>query len=1023
MDREDLKNLINEAKALIKSGGETDALDLLDSVNWRKIRNVNALIEISNLYEQLGHIEDSKMLLEYAHERSPIGRMILYHLTLVCVKMEEIEEAEEHLEEFVAIAPHDSKKYILRYNIAKAKGADIREQISILEELKEADFLEDWAFELAYLYYKVGEADKCTALCDEIVIWFGDGPYVTKALELKMFYKPLDDDQAEKYQELTRKKKGITHFKQNEMLESGEVIHHDIDIATVEETPGHLNTVNLQAEIKRNIEEIMEATKEGEVTDNLENIKELIEEIPYLQEKEDLDELANKQKQDNKELDDSIESKFKELLEEDNDGQLKMFVPDEPEKEEQVEGQMTLQDIMDDWERTQRATEEVIESADELKLKQTKENALEEANQIMNKLEGVMPKLQAGATPTEIMKEEVLNQAEEAKAAEAKAAQEAEAEAKAKELADARQNIASKAVQDTQDEIAAEIARQEAETQAKIKALTSRRDNDHAKMVEESKRSQEEDAHAYTVPKINADGTKVDEGLKIPVIEPEAANVLSADADKPALVHDGMPNWTPPVLSVEEINKSKVLRHTDDEPQLEETSKVVEEFIHSEEMPEPVNQEPEKVVEEPTHQEPEKVAEEPTRQEPEKVIEEPTRQEPEQDVDEPELTPIEVDEPLEEAEIDFSEKVKRPEVERMPASWETSKTRVLPVINVGDKDKAKLEEDDEPEEAFDLEEPETEESGDMEAIEQIASETLRSSMDDLLKSSDNLDEEVDEDDEVYSNTAKTVAAEQPEDNGEGGNHMIVLSKEEKDIFSYFMPIDGMEASICKALYNTKNYLQGKRDEGGHIIIQGIQGSGKTMLATSIVKVLQSQIGLPSGGVGKVDGDKLNGKDIGKLFSKIQGGCLIIEQAGDINRETAIRLTLMMQNDKSGILVILEDSKAGIERLTRLSMEINREFTEKIVIPPFTIDELVLFAKKYAADCECVIDEMGILALYDRINIIQSLDHPTAIQEVKEIMDEAMENADKGGKSFFGMFGNKKYDDKGFMIIREKNFQE
>ena len=164
MDKNDCKNLINEAKALIKSGGEEDALDLLDSVNWRKIRNVNVLIEISNLYEQLGHIEDSKTLLMFAHEKSPIGRMILYHLTLVCIKMGEIDEAEQYTEEFVQIAPYDSKKFILRYHIAKAKNADIKEQIKILEEMKESDFIEEWAFELAYLYHRAGETEKCTAL-------------------------------------------------------------------------------------------------------------------------------------------------------------------------------------------------------------------------------------------------------------------------------------------------------------------------------------------------------------------------------------------------------------------------------------------------------------------------------------------------------------------------------------------------------------------------------------------------------------------------------------------------------------------------------------------------------------------------------------------------------------------------------------------------------------------------------------------------------------------------------------------
>ena len=444
-----------------------------------------------------------------------------------------------------------------------------------------------------------------------------------------------------------------------------------------------------------------------------------------------------------------------------------------------------------------------------------------------------------------------------------------------------------------------------------------------------------------------------------------------------------MASWNPPVLSEEEISSSTILRNkNEDEREPESISTVVEEATGA-----TITTAPEGVSE---------VETQPQEEQQETPAPEAETQAALEDAeDDIPLTPIE--EELEEAEIEMSPPVTAPEVKRMPASWENSRTKVLPTISTKRKKK-------------------------------LSTINMNYDANDMLRLSDNLDEE-EEDDDIFDESEQLapISNEVPKALTEAempdSGKMITLSREEKDIFSYFMPIDGMETAICKALYNTKNYLQGKVDKGGHIIVQGIQGSGKTMLATSMVKVLQSQISLPAGSVGKVDGDKLNGKDIGKLFSKIPGGCLIIEQAGDINRETAIRLSLMMDNDKTGILIILEDSKKGIERLLRTSAELEREFTEKIVIPPFTIDELVEFAKKYADDCECVIDEMGILALYDRINIIQSLDHPTAITEVKEIMDEAMENADKGGKKGpFGMFGAKKYNDKGYMIIREKNFR-
>lgn len=978
LDRNDYKNLINEAQALIKSGGEADALDLLDSVNWRKIRNVNALIEISNLYEKLGHIEDSKTLLEFAHDRSPIGRMILYHLTLVCVKMGEIEEAEKYVEEFVQIAPHDSKKYILRYNIAKAKNADIRELILILEEMKNNDFIEEWAFELAYLYHRAGDADSCIALCDEIIIWFGDGPYVAKALELKMLYSPLDDEQAEKYKELKNQRKGITHFKANEMLESGEVLHHDIDIATVEESPEHFNTVNLQAEIKRNIEEIMEATKEGDVEDNLENIKELIEDIPYLQVQETLDEVATKQKQEGKEIDASIKNKFQELLE-DDDGQISLFVPEEGEKEQQIEGQITIQDVMDSWAKTQRAAEEALEKAEDLKLKRAKENAIEEANQIMDKLEDAMPRLEAGVTPSELMKEEVLTQAQEAEEeAKAKAEEEAkareEAEAKAKEEEEARAREEAKAK---------ERARIKAETEAKLKELARLKKNAEAKVVEEAKAAVESEEKTYTVPKFTADGTQQEKGVELPVVEIDKEHIIGKEKPEEETVVDsksGMSSWKPPVLSEEEIQNSNILRNQDESRQtkLEEASKIVKD----------INKSLQSHIDEAIGKS-----------------------------EEPEITPITDDEELEEAEVEISPEVSKPEVERMPSNWEKSKTRVLPRIEEPvEEDIEETEESDDLDDIYDIGDEEEESIDD---TQRLAVATLGEELDDdLFKPQTDVEEEEDD----LPQIAPVEEIEEDEDDFDEET-MVHLTKEEKDIFSYFMPIEGMERTLCKALTNTKVYLQGKREKGGHIIVQGIPGSGKTMLATSIVKVLQSQINLPAGNVGKVDGDKLNGKDIATLFSKIQGGCLIIEKAGEMNRETLIRLLLMIENDRSGILIILEDSKIGIERIMNTSGELSKEFTEKIVIPPFTIDELVEFAKKYAEDCECVIEEMGILALYDRINIIQSLDHPTAIAEVKEIMDEAMENADRGGmKKMFERFGNKKYDDNGFMILREKDFQ-
>ena len=249
-----------------------------------------------------------------------------------------------------------------------------------------------------------------------------------------------------------------------------------------------------------------------------------------------------------------------------------------------------------------------------------------------------------------------------------------------------------------------------------------------------------------------------------------------------------------------------------------------------------------------------------------------------------------------------------------------------------------------------------------------------------------------------------------------------LTEEEREMFSYFTPISGMEEALCQVLVGARERLTNSTNSNtGNIMIQGGRGSGKTTLATNLIKVLQKEIHKPVGTVGKISADKLNDKDLQKLFEKISGGTLIIENAGEMTRETAVTLSLLMENDTTGILVILEDGRIGLERAKSLNGQFTKKFTEKITIPILTIDELVNFGKAYAEDLEYGIDEMGILALYDRINLISRLDHPTYLTEVKEIVDEAIDRSDH--KGFLGRFSGKKYDEEGHLILQEKDFFE
>jgi hypothetical protein len=277
-------------------------------------------------------------------------------------------------------------------------------------------------------------------------------------------------------------------------------------------------------------------------------------------------------------------------------------------------------------------------------------------------------------------------------------------------------------------------------------------------------------------------------------------------------------------------------------------------------------------------------------------------------------------------------------------------------------------------------------------------------------------------------TANLPEISMPEDLGlddEPATEKVIdhLTDEQKAIFSYFVPVKGMETQLCRTLTGAVRHLKEDRTAStGNIIIQGGQGCGKTMLATSIIKVLQKECGHPSGKIGKIDAQTLNRKDIRGLLGKVAGGCLIIERAGDISTETAVTLSLLLGQDDSGILVILEDTSKGIRKALMQDDGFAKKFTEKVTVPIFTNDELVSFARSYAKELGYAIDEMAILALYNRISNIQRLDQATTLTEVKEIVDEAIYREAHGGiKKAISILTASRYTDDDCIVLREKDF--
>lgn len=887
MDKYEYNLKLDQIKALSAEEGYMSAAEIADSINWNKIKNVNTLVKIGEIYEKAERYQDARDILLMAYDRSPIGRMIIYRLAEVAIKMGDYDAATEYYDEFVEIAPHDDMKYVLRYAIKKGQGASFDELITILEEYKDEEYTEEWAYELAYLYHKAGKADKCIEACDELILWFGDGPYVERALELKMLYQPLTKAQEEKYRRFkaerekpakTKDTAEVTEIGAMEMVKGGEIVHDDVTIPQITVNQEKFNTVNLQQEIAKGMQQIMEAKGKNEVADTMDTIKKIVEDIPYLKlEKEQEDEDVKQPEETehiatDEEIDGSLKLNFKELLGEDADGQMSMVMSEKTQLEHQITGQMSIQDVLEEWEKTRHAAEIALREAEQQKLESAKARALQEAGDIMERLNDVIPKLDAGVTPKELLEEEYLKVPVDITGPEA-AVTEPEAEQKpdmqelyAEETVDEVQEL-----QEAEDEAADEVQEpQEAEDEA-------------VDEVQEPQEAEDEAVDEVQEPQEAPDET-TDE-VKEPVGEPEDI-IVAEESEKDEILMQPttmMPEITDDMLNADDDTADE------EASQEEENTSEKRDFDHVTSF---IEQEIAKMT------------------------------------------------------------AKNPGLEK---KLDMAKTRKMPDIS--------LPED--------------------------------------------LDSE--EDDSKLKET----------------KHIKELTSEQKAIFSYFIPVKGMEDQICKAYNAVLDHFNRKENAStGNLIIQGEQGCGKTMLATSFIKVLQKDGEQLTGKMGKIDAAALNKKDVQQVVRKITGGCLIIERAGDIDRSIAAQLSFLMEHDITGTLYILEDTSKGIKKALSMDEGFAAKFTEKISVPIFTNDELVLFAKSYSAELGYKIDEMAILALHNRISNIERIDQATTLTEVKDIIDEAIDReAHSGLKKAISILTAKRYTDDDRIVLKEDHFKE
>lgn len=851
MDKYEYKLKLDQMKSLTAEGKYEEAAEIADTINWRKIKNINALVKVGEIYEKVGRYDESKDVLLTAYDKSPIGRMIIYRLAEVAVRTKSFDEAKEYYQEFVEIAPHDNLKYVLKYEISKAQGADIGTLIGILEELKEQEYSEEWAYELAYLYHKAGMSEKCIDACDELILWFGDGPYVERALELKMLYQPLTKQQEDKYRTFRQRHDGVVEVRPEDPLESGEIVPEPVQIKDVKMSAERFNTQNLQEELQRSMQEIMNATEKEAVNDTMDNIKKLVEDIPYLQIPSEKEEVPQEEEvyqhiETDEEIDNSLKSNFQEMLV-DEDGQMSLYMQGGRVAEPQVSGQMSIEDVLADWEKTKRAAEAALQEAEQRKLESAKARALQEAEELLGRLADVIPMLDSGLTPKDLLDQKYLSK-------------------------DGQPN-----------------------------------DNAVSMVTNMNQFLQQE------IDRLSDENAQMDEQLAAVGASPVGDYMANAGA------------------AAEDAAQNVVAAG-------------VQELMTEEELPE---------------------------------------------IAMPEGIDTEIPQENVVSFAEYTQEQTRPEMLAETVDTEDAGTSAEDVeaAILAETARQMAKESVEKEEL-----PEIELPGDLDLGEEETAE------------------------EILPAIAEPEAFEVPDT-------ISKLSKELREIFTYFVPITGMEEQLCQALTGASQHLaKGTTAGTGNMIIQGGSGSGKTVLATSMIKALQKETGKPNGKIGKIEASVLNQKDVAALLKKVAGGCLIIEKAGDLSRETALKLSLLLEQDTSGVLVIIEDTKHGIQKALSRDDGFAAKFSEKINIPIFTSDELVSFAKSYANEMGYTIDEMGVLALYNSISNIEHADRETTLTEVKEIVDKAVAHSEKGGlKKAFSIITSRRYDEDDYIILREKDF--
>ena len=903
MDKYEYRAKTEQMLAYAEQKSYQKAMSIADTIDWRKVKNTAMLSTVSEIYENAGELGKARDTLFIAYDKAPSSRKVVYRLGIISLKLGHFDEAADCYEEFVKLAPKDPNQYILRYKILKAQKAPVKEQIEALEDFKHSEYVEKWAYELARLYAEAGMTSECLDECDDLILWFSEGTYVYQAMELKMKYKPLTPLQQEKYD---HRNDGIGRKDSSKRK------------------PSFRKSKERPAPNPRIADKVR---KDVHVTDSI-DLPDLPEPMARTHASEPEAESQPKTRiRSTSDISTTISgASLSDALKAGVAVASGAVAPESASDDSQMTGKMKIEEILANWEATQRENAKILEKSQEEaeKEKALREKKKEEEEEVLgatkpilsDDIRKLMEQLENGEEP-EITDEDAEDFVDDEEDEATESPEDSSKEASDTDEEDPEENDFEEIVDSEEDDESDAVYDEEAEYEDEDES-----EYDDDEEYEDEDESEYDDDEEYE----DEDDSEYDDDE-----EYEDEDDSEYDDDE----------------EYEDEDDSEYDDEEEYEDEDEDDYQIDDEL--DEDHKEDFDFEKESALDIDDH-----------------------------DSDEDDSDFADLDSFEDEEELDSSDDYLDLEFDEKPApepEKETSKSAPTPDID----------------EVLEIEEP----------------------------SEDEITERMGKFDTGFVVQGRYDLSATSEIGLKLG-----LTEEQKQLFSYFVPIRGVSEQLVEILDNDKRCRNRYgTSRTGNILILGRKGSGKTVLAVDIVKAIQKQRRLKQGKVAIVTGDSLNKKDIGSIIDKLNGGALIIEKASKMNDRTIRELNDMMDEQTGELLFLLEDQKKPLERMFASHREFKRKFTSRLELPVFINDELVTFGQTYAKENGYRIDEMGILALYSRIDMMQREDHAVTVAEVKEIMDEAISHSQKANvkhlvKRVFG----RSTDNSDHIILKEDDFK-